>query len=66
MKDNDNFSGEFLKRPRKKCEDCGVNIAIPRKISNSSKLGCPNCGAIYRILIFKNEFKIVKLQKDNK
>lgn len=66
MKDNNNFSGEFLKGQRKGFENCGFNIPIPRKILNSCKLECPNCGAIYRILIFKNEFKFIKLQKDNK
>ena len=67
MKDDTKFSGEFLKGPKKRCEDCGFVILIPRDIMKSDRLECPKCGAIYRTFpVSKNEFKFEKFYKNNK
>jgi len=67
MKDDTKFSGEFLKGPKKRCEDCGFVILIPRVIMKSDRLECPKCGAIYRTFpVSENEYKFVKFYKNNK
>ena len=67
MKDNTKFSREFLKGPRKKCEDCGFVISIPRDIMKSHRLECPKCGAIYRTFpASKNKYIFKKFIKNNK
>lgn len=66
MKDNAKFSGEFLKWPRKKCEDCGFIIPIPRDIIKSRRLECPKCGSIYRALVSNNIYIFKKFHKNNK
>lgn len=67
MKDNTKSSRDFLKGPRKKCEDCGFVIQIPRDIMKSRRLECPKCGAIYRTFpVSKNKYKFEKFYKNNK
>ena len=67
MKDNNKFSGEFLKGPRKKCEDCGFVMRIPRDIMKSDRLECPKCGAIYRTFpVTENKYKFEKFYENNK
>jgi len=65
MKDNTKFSGEFLKGPRKKCEDCDFSIPIPKDILKSRKLECSECGAIYRVLVSNNKYIFIKFHKNN-
>ena len=66
MKDNTKFSGEFLKGPRYKCEDCGFSIPIPRDIIKSRRLECSKCSSIYRALISNNTYIFKKFHKNNK
>ena len=67
MKDITKFSREFLKGPRKKCEDCGFIIPILRGVPDKTrKLECPECGAIYRVLFSGNEFRFIKFPENNK
>lgn len=66
MKDNTKFSREFLKGPRKKCEDCGFSISIPKNIIKLRTLKCSKCGAIYRALVHNNKYIFIKFHKNNK